>query len=37
LTNEDALEGDKKNVEIYQEKIDQTQADLSKVEKSSSN
>lgn len=33
---EDALEGDKKNVEIFQEKIDQTQADLSKAEKTSS-
>jgi hypothetical protein len=33
---EDALEGDKRNVEIYQEKVDQTQADLSKAEKSSS-
>ncbi len=34
---EDALEGDKQNVEIYQEKIDQAQADLTKAEKSSSN
>lgn len=33
---EDALEGDKKNVELYQEKIDQTESDLSKAEKSSS-
>lgn len=33
---EEALQGDKKNVEIFQEKIDQTQADLSKAEKSSS-
>jgi len=33
---EDALEGDKRNVEIYQNKIDQTQADLSKAEKASS-
>jgi hypothetical protein len=33
---EDALQGDKRNVEIYQEKIDQTQADLSKAEKPSS-
>jgi hypothetical protein len=33
---EDALQGDKRNVEIYQEKIDQTQADLSKAEQSSS-
>ena len=33
---EDALEGDKRNVEIFQEKIDQTQSDLSKAEKSSS-
>lgn len=34
---QDALDGDKRNVEIYQEKIDQTQADLSKAEKSSGN
>lgn len=33
---EDALEGDKRNVEIYQNKIDQTEADLSKAEKASS-
>ena len=33
---EDALEGDKKNIEIFQEKIDQTQADLAKAEKPSS-
>lgn len=33
---EDALEGDKNNVELFQEKIDQTQADLSKAGKSSS-
>lgn len=33
---EEALEGDKKNVEVFQEKIDQTQSDLSKAEKSSS-
>lgn len=33
---EDALEGDKKNVETFQEKIDQTETDLSKAEKPSS-
>jgi hypothetical protein len=33
---EDALRGDKRNVEIFQEKIDQTQAELAKAEKSSS-
>lgn len=33
---EDALDGDKRNIEIYQEKIDQAQADLAKAEKSSS-
>lgn len=33
---EDALQGDKRNVEIYQEKIDRTEADLSKAEQSSS-
>lgn len=33
---QDALQGDKKNVEIFQEKIDQAQADLAKAEKSSS-
>lgn len=33
---EDALQGDKQNVEIFQNKIDQTQADLAKAEKSSS-
>jgi hypothetical protein len=33
---EEALQGDKKNVEIFQDKIDQTQADLAKAEKSSS-
>lgn len=33
---EEALQGDKQNVEIFQSKIDQTQADLSKAEKSSS-
>jgi hypothetical protein len=33
---EEALQGDKQNVEIFQDKIDQTQADLSKAEKSSS-
>jgi hypothetical protein len=33
---EEALQGDKQNVEIFQNKIDQTQADLQKAEKSSS-
>jgi hypothetical protein len=33
---EEALEGDKKNVELFQQKIDRTEADLSKAEKSSS-
>ena len=33
---EEALQGDKQNVEIFQDKIDQTQADLAKAEKSSS-
>ena len=33
---EEALEGDKQNVEHFQEKIDRTEADLSKAEKSSS-
>lgn len=33
---EDALQGDKRNVEIFQGKIDQTEADLSKAEKASS-
>src|SRR5215831_6745639 len=33
---EDALQGDRQNVEIFQNKIDQTQADLAKAEKSSS-
>jgi hypothetical protein len=33
---EDALQGDKRNVEIFQNKIDQAQADLAKAEKSSS-
>jgi hypothetical protein len=33
---EEALQGDRQNVEIFQNKIDQTQADLSKAEKSSS-
>jgi len=33
---EEALQGDKENVEIFQNKIDQTQADLAKAEKSSS-
>jgi len=33
---EEALQGDKQNVEIFQNKIDQTEADLSKAEKASS-
>jgi hypothetical protein len=33
---QDALEGDRQNVEVFQNKIDQTQADLAKAEKSSS-
>jgi len=33
---EEALQGDKQNVEIFQNKIDQAQADLAKAEKSSS-
>ena len=33
---QDALQGDKQNVEIFQNKIDQAQADLAKAEKSSS-
>ena len=33
---EEALQGDKQNVEIFQDKIDHTEADLSKAEKSSS-
>ena len=33
---EEALQGDRENVEIFQNKIDQTQADLAKAEKSSS-
>ena len=33
---EEALQGDKQNVEIFQNKIDQTQSDLEKAEKSSS-
>jgi hypothetical protein len=33
---EEALEGDRQNVEIFQDKIDQTQADLAKAEKSPS-
>lgn len=33
---EEALQGDRENVEIFQNKIDQTQADLDKAEKSSS-
>lgn len=35
-TYEESLQGDKRNVEIFQNKIDQTQADLAKAEKSSS-
>jgi len=34
-TYEEALQGDKRNVEIFQNKIDQAQADLAKAEKSS--
>jgi hypothetical protein len=34
-TYEEALQGDKRNVEIFQDKIDQAQADLAKAEKSS--
>jgi hypothetical protein len=33
---EEALQGDRQNVEIFQNKIDQTEADLSKAEKASS-
>lgn len=33
---EEALQGDRQNVEIFQNKIDQTQSDLAKAEKSSS-
>ena len=33
---QDALQGDKQNVEVFQNKIDQAQADLAKAEKSSS-
>jgi hypothetical protein len=33
---EEALQGDRQNVEIFQDKIDHTQADLAKAEKSSS-
>ena len=35
-TYEEALQGDKRNVEVFQDKIDQAQADLAKAEKSSS-
>jgi hypothetical protein len=35
-TYEEALQGDKRNVEIFQNKIDQAQTDLAKAEKSSS-
>jgi hypothetical protein len=33
---QDALEGDKQNVQVFQNKIDQTQSDLEKAEKDSS-
>ena len=33
---QDALQGDKQNVEVFQNKIDQAQADLAKAEKASS-
>jgi hypothetical protein len=33
---QDALEGDKQNVQVFQDKIDQTQSDLEKAEKDSS-
>ena len=33
---QEALEGDKQNVQVYQNKIDQTQSDLNKAEKGSS-
>ena len=33
---QDALQGDKQNVQVFQNKIDQTQADLDKAEKASS-
>jgi predicted membrane-bound mannosyltransferase len=33
---QDALQGDRQNVEVFQSKIDQAQADLAKAEKSSS-
>lgn len=33
---QDALQGDRQNVEVFQNKIDQAQADLAKAEKSSS-
>jgi|SRR5689334_4210496 len=33
---QEALQGDKQNVQVYQNKIDQTQSDLEKAEKSSS-
>jgi len=33
---QDALEGDKQNVQVFQNKIDQTQSDLAKAEKASS-
>ena len=33
---QDALQGDRQNVEVFQNKIDQTQADLAKAERSSS-
>lgn len=34
---QDALQGDQQNVQLFQDKIDQTQADLAKAEKASSN
>jgi hypothetical protein len=34
---QDALQGDKQNVQVIQDKIDQTQSDLAKAEKSSQN
>jgi hypothetical protein len=33
---QDALQGDQNNIQLYQDKIDQTQADLAKAEKASS-
>jgi hypothetical protein len=34
---QDALQGDQNNVQLFQDKIDQAQADLAKAEKASSN